>query len=198
MNSFSIWIEISIAGFFYAIALFFFILTILGVKDLRFVLDFKDYLALVAAGITIISYILGIFAHRLLPPLIKQPIRFIKKVFRKKKTEVINKDSISSKVNSVNIWQYGSVRLHKEIDFQFSLKSMFFSLILGSPLAGLCAAIWFWGTSNQKIGTIVILLGFFFGLLSFFAYKIQNKAYEKFLEAAFEEMKKVKNIVREK
>ena len=98
MNTFSLWIEISISGFFYVIALFFFLLTILGVENLNFIPNFKDYLAFVGVGIAIISYIFGILAHRL-------------------KEEVNN-----SKADSVDLWQYGSARLHKEIDFQFTIK----------------------------------------------------------------------------
>lgn len=198
MSSVSLWIEISISGFFYFIAAFFIVLKVAGVKDFTFITNVKDYLALIAVSVYIASYMLGILAHRLLPFVIGWPLKSIKRLFRRKRPRAETNDDIHHFANSIEVWQYGSDRLHKELDFQFSLRSMMFSLVIGLPISGICAAIWLGDTSAQWLALPITIIGFMLGVTFYLAYRIQRSIYNQIQQAAFEEMKTIKKISQNK
>lgn len=189
MGSLSLWmwIEISISGFFYLLALFFIILKVLGVKDLVFLSIIKDYAALLSVGIAIASYLLGILAHRLLS--IIRPFTFIKHLFKRKQVQDERPNWKQYCANLVKVWQYGSERLHRELDSQYSLNSLMRLLVIGIPLSGLSIALWIWETSLQQFALLILMLSFVLGLAFYLAYRIQRKYFEEIVQAISDEMK---------
>lgn len=77
MTSPALWAEITIAGFFYLLAAFFLTLKVIGVRDLSFLPSLKDYVAAISVGIVVVSYLLGLLAHRLIPIVLSRPVRFL-------------------------------------------------------------------------------------------------------------------------
>jgi hypothetical protein len=196
MGSFSLWIEISISGFFYLLALIFFMLKVFGIKDITFIADIKDFVTLVSVGIAIASYLLGMLAHRLLSVVFLKPLNFISRTFSRNQLTNEKTDYTRHNANLVKVWQYGSERVHKELDFQFSLNSLMRSLIVGIPLSGISIAVWAWETKFQNFGVSILVLSFVLGIAFYVAYRRQRILFKNIEQAAIDEMKTASKVNR--
>ncbi len=185
------WIEVSISGFFYLLTIFFIMLKALGVKELAFLPIMKDYTALLSVGIGIASYLLGILAHRLLPILIINPFTFVKHLFKRKKVQGERPNSKQHSENLVRVWQYGSERLHRELDSQWSLVVLMRLLVIGIPLSGMSIALWGWETPFQRSVLLILVLSFVLGLAFYLAYIMQRNHHNEIQQAAFDETKMI-------
>jgi hypothetical protein len=65
MTAPTLWIEITIAGFVYLVALCFFFLAIFKVSGFQILQPAKDFLPYISAGAIAASYVTGIVAHRI-------------------------------------------------------------------------------------------------------------------------------------
>jgi len=63
MNSRRLWLEITVAGFPYLAAAYFFFLSIFGIHDLRCIKPAPEYLPYIAVLVTVLSYVFGLAAH---------------------------------------------------------------------------------------------------------------------------------------
>jgi hypothetical protein len=191
LGSFTHWIEISISGFFYLLALFFITLKVLDFEDLTLLHDVGDFLTLISIGIGFASYVLGILAHRLLSIVLFKPYYFIKSKIRKKPTRDNKDEKARHDANLVRAWQYGSARVHNELDAQFSLTSLFRSLMAGVPLSGISISVWMWGTNAQHHVALILTLSFLLGIAFYFVYKIQRAHARKIEQNIFDEINKI-------
>lgn len=208
----TIWLEITISGFIYVLSAFFIVLRLLHVTDLSFISYVEDHLTLLSLATVAISYFVGMFAHRTISFFIFPIIRFVIRRLYPSSRPKQEKPSIrlfirkgiksiagSSPVlvdpiykHGVYIWQYGSIRLHKELDFQFSILALFRSLIFAFPLLGVTSAIWFSITIFNNLAIPLLVTFVILGFICIFIYRWQNTHFLKMRNAANEEMEIVR------
>jgi hypothetical protein len=141
MTSGNLWLEITIAGFPYLLSFFFLVLSATGVKDLKAVTPDKDYLPYISVGVVAASYVIGVLTHRLTQIVVPPLMGFLER--RLRLSNLANpQDPETLARNMARVWQRGSERLNKEIDFQFSLVALLRSLVLSLPILGLCISAW--------------------------------------------------------
>src|SRR5262249_43085605 len=146
--------------FFFVASLFFLALKLLDIHDLNFFVPLKDYLTFISVGVLGFSYILGILAHRAATIIFVQGSRLIDHQNRGLQE--------SPGAEMVQVWQYGSERLHTELDYQFNFLSLFASMTAAAPALGICAAAWLSDTAANHLAVPVGVLGVVLGI-SFFA-----------------------------
>lgn len=187
----SLWAEITISGFFYLMAIFFFILRILGLKDLTPFDGLKEYLAFLSIGAVAASYILGVLAHRLIPILL-----IIFKYLSTNKTRKAQTSNTNNKElhfhNLVNVFQYGSSRLNKEMDFQFSLLALLKSLTVALPIFTMSFLFWLSSAAESNLTLLLLGILLFMCMSMFVSFRIQESKYRMLQKAAFSEVLLVK------
>jgi len=163
MISFSLWTEVTISGFFYLVGVFFIILNLAGVKDFAFLSGLKDYVTLLAVFTLFISYLFGVLTLRMLQILLSPISQSLAKLLKNKDLAVIDRDVAAE--HNVIIFQYGSERLQREVDLQFSLYVMFSSLIFSIPFVGLTSYLWLAKIHLTLLGQAVLITSFAFGIV---------------------------------
>jgi hypothetical protein len=196
MGSITLWIEITISGFFYMLALFFIALRIFGIRDFNFIAEVKDFVTWISVGIAIASYVSGVLALKLLPTAWRKIVSIIRHILRRKQLSDVKTDTTRHYANLVKVWQYGSERLNKELDFQFSLRILFGLLAVGIPLSGISFLVWSWDTIVQDFATSVLILSLFLGVTSYTAYRRQRAHHKETQQAAFDEMDRLSKAKR--
>jgi hypothetical protein len=145
----TLWIEITIAGAVYVAAICFAWLGWLRAKDLLAVVGDKDLLPYLSAMAVAVSYVVGMLTHRLTAivgrPVLKhlERVATIPRLFDPTPREVHFADMVS-------VWQRGSARLHRELDFQFALVALLRSLLFSVPT--LTISVIFWLARTQQAG----------------------------------------------
>lgn len=191
-----IWVEVTIAGFFYLLSLFFLILFFADIKDLEFLSQFKELTTPIYIVILASSYLLGILAHRLIPLLHVNPFRSLIKWIKGHQ----NNDEQKSKstrektryLNQILTFQYGSDRLHRELDFQFSLFALLSSLSFAMPFLGVSLSLWLSITGFHRYILPAIICFTVLTICCIVAVKIQWKLYLGHRDAAYNEMQDFK------
>lgn len=152
MTAATLWIEITIAGSVYLAALVFLCLRLLGIGRIPVVAD--DLLPYLAAGVVAASYILGMLMHRLLQLGWSGVIRL-----RKTRPWLSDSDYFQAHyARDAIVWQFGSERLHRELDFQFALKALFRSLLVSIPFLAVTLSLWLGLTPWRGAVPLVIAL----------------------------------------
>lgn len=141
----TLWIEIIIAGFPFFVAIFFVALTALGITDLRGLTPDKDSLPYISAIAIAASYVAGTVALRLVQ--ISSGVgRYLRRARRRELTNgallPLIDDSVPLHSSMIAVWQHGSERLNREIDFQYSLFALFASLLASLLFLGGSLTIW--------------------------------------------------------
>jgi len=172
MTNAALWIEITIAGAIYLVAILFWVLALFVPPDASLGSqpgDIQEYLPYLSVGFVAVSYIVGILAHRIvqivIPPLLR----------RVEGLKDLSYD-IGSEEDLVRIWQYGSERLHKELDFQFALAALLRSLLFSVPLLGSGVGVWLFLRSQKgdwEVGGLTVVIW----ALCFLAYRRQWQRY---------------------
>ena len=173
MTNATLWIEITIAGAIYLVAILLWVLALLGPTDARLdSLRGGEFLPYLSVAFVAASYIVGIVTHRIVqifaPPLLRRVGGFLH-------IEDLSYD-IGSEEDLVRIWQYGSERLHREIDFQYTLVALIRSLLFSIPLLGTGVAVWLF-LRGQKGTWEVVGLTLVIWALCFLAYRHQWQRY---------------------
>jgi hypothetical protein len=151
------WLEITIAGAVYLLAAFFWVLVSLGLSDEQFGAlssqTLKEYLPYAAVAFAAASYVVGILANRVIQ---LTPRRLINPILTFLSPEPAP-PVVGERSNMVRIWQYGSERLHRELDFQYSLVVLIRSLLFSVPLFGAGVATWLYSSKRAGVWQTVIL-----------------------------------------
>lgn len=112
--------------------------------------ELKDYLPYISVAFGATSYILGMIAHRAVQLLPTKSLDRLARLFR------LSPRCSDSWWNAIlRIWQYGSDRLNREIDFQYSLVAPFRSLLLSVPILGSGVVAWLWSSRNREAWTVL-------------------------------------------
>ncbi len=128
------------AGFVYLAALIFLVLPPHPKQDIHAIISLKEllpYLSITAIGV---SYVFGIVFHRVTGLLLKMlrlgikypPLHKLLELYSGRRTD----DAVA------NVWQFGSVRIQREIDFQFGLLSLLRSLLFSIPFLAFSSTRW--------------------------------------------------------
>lgn len=192
MTSTPLSVEFTIAGFFFFLSYFFIVLKPIGVKDLSFISSFTDYILIITIFIVGFSYFLGLLFNRLILSLVPSFSIFIRKSFRVRNSSIVcDNSTASSYKNIIYIWQFGSERLHKSLDFHNSDLTLFRLLALGFPMFGISFSYWLSSTNLSSYIWITLALSVILGIVSHFVYKKQLKYYLELSNFASEELKKL-------
>lgn len=157
----TLWLEITIAGAFYLLGALFWVLVSLSPSDTQLSSlseNLESYLPYVGIGFAATSYVVGILAHRVIQ---LTPLKLVSRrlAFVTEPEDYV----VGDRGNMVRIWQYGSGRLHRELDFQYGLVALIRSLIFSVPLLGAGVATWLHsshreGTWQATILTVIVWL----------------------------------------
>jgi hypothetical protein len=192
MATTSLWAEATISGLFLLASIFLLSLKLLGISDLSLLSEAKDYLALASIGVAIVSYVLGVLGHRLivivLPPLARSLLRAVKLAGVFKVYEVES----TPHSHMIPVWQYGSERLHRELDYQFNFLVLFTSMTINLPLFGVSLALWSADAVSVKwMAMPALTLSVVVGLAFFAAHYFQYQQYREVQKQALLEMERV-------
>lgn len=187
----TLWAEITISGFVFVLAGAFLVLKYLGVRDLLFVADAREYAAILSVLALAASYVMGILAHRL----IGQLERALRPLLRRVNGRLAQPDEgayARGERARVAILQYGSERLIKEYDYQFNFTVMFSQFSVGVPVAGICAALWLLDTAQSRLALPVLITCLVIGAGFMVARANQRKAYRAFKNDAYLEVERIR------
>jgi hypothetical protein len=189
MTAPTLWIEITMAGAVYVAAIWFAILGWLKLDPTQGPPNIKDFLPYFVVIHVGASYIVGITMHRVTQVTAPPILRMLKRVhvFRLIRAEVDLATSAHF-VDLVTVWQYGSARLHRELDFQFALLALLRSLIFSLPLLGGAIAFWLNRTARKGVWESCFLLSFFW-MLAIISYARQADLYQKIKTSAIDAAK---------
>jgi hypothetical protein len=152
----TLWLEITIAGAVYLLAAVFWVLVSLSPSDVQlssWSSHLEQYLPYFAVGFAAASYVVGILAHRVIQLTPRKLINFFLAFLSTKPETYVTWD----RENMVRIWQYGSERLHRELDFQYGLAALIRSLIFSVPLLGAGIATWLHSSNREGTWQAVVL-----------------------------------------
>ena len=178
MTNGTLWIEITIAGCPYVLSVGLLVLAFLGIKDLGqwSVEKYLPYLSVVFVGT---SYIFGIISHRVVPEIAASVLRPFRRIIQLQ--ELKSPWSVEERtMQTLIIFQNGSQRLHRELDFQFSLVALLRSLLFSIPLLFFSFSVWLI-QSNRSGVALCAALAVPFWCLSFLAYRKQWAQYVRFM-----------------
>jgi hypothetical protein len=137
----AVWIEITIAGFVYVIAIIFCLAAAYDVTDIHQLLGLKELFPYCSAALVAASYVTGIICHRisqiLAPYILPRLVRFLRPT-ADRKGEIPTKTALEM----AEIWQNGSSRIQREIDFQYALVALLRSLLISVPFLGVSVFAW--------------------------------------------------------
>jgi hypothetical protein len=167
----ALWLEITIAGFMYLVAICFFALAGFRFTDFQKVLGLKEILPYLSVGVVASSYVIGMISHRITQALKWAVVKWWHK--RSKKPRVPDDIKFfTSKM--VPIWQSASDRLLKEIDLQYGLVSLLGSLTWSTPLVALSIVAWLLSVRRHGIWMVAAFaIGFW--VCCFVAYRRQAR-----------------------
>ena len=197
MPTSSLWAEITISGFLMLLTFFFLALKWLGIHDVTFFSNLKDYMTILSIGVVAVSYLLGILVHRLIFTIVPPILRFLMRLFRIFRDQQAFESRFKSHIDMVSVWQYGSDRLHQELDYQFNFLALSVSMTGVLPLLGISAALWLADTSAHRLAGPILILGLALGFGFFIAYLNQSRRYRHFQDLALLEMEKVQQAKKD-
>jgi hypothetical protein len=140
--------------------------------------DWKDFLPYFSAILVGASYVSGMVAHRGIQAL-KPRTRLLKLMGKEGDPTGRRK----REANLIEVWQFGSSRLHREVDFQYAMVVLLRSLSYSIPFLAISILTWL-NTTNKKGSLWVIVIGIFIWGPTMFSYVRQLSNYDfLFVEA---------------
>ena len=130
MTTWPLWIEITMAGSIYVVSLLFLVIAVWNPHpNLQFPpFNSQLFLAYLGAAFLGLSYIVGFVAHRSIQVLFDK--------FRAKTSRSDELDCLET------LWQLGSARVQRELDFQFTQLALLRSLLFSVPCLAVAVGIW--------------------------------------------------------
>jgi len=177
MTAPTLWLEITFAGFVYLIGIAFLVLAGYQIGDPRVLQPPERYLPYLSAGVVAASYVTGIVTHRLISAARKAIDRLVKPA------ETTKRDALWW-ADAIHIWQFGSQRVHREIDFHYALFALLRSLLFSIPFTGLSVLVWMVRTGKPGTGGILFMAATFWGPC--YAAFRQQRSYFRLLRTAAE------------
>jgi hypothetical protein len=140
MVSATLWIEVTMSGFGYLAALLFIMLPSDAKQDIQTVVSLKDLLPYLSALIIGASYTFGVLAHRVTGLAITIVRKALKRGHLYRLIEVYSGRRSDDAI--ADVWQFGSSRIQREVDFQFGLLILLRSFLFSIPLLTFSSARW--------------------------------------------------------
>jgi hypothetical protein len=178
----TLWIEITIAGFVYVLGLSFFLLPPNPTADLKAVLPYKDLLPYLSLATVGVSYVVGVVFHRLITAI---ALSLKEHLVRAKLGKLIEVFSSKRSPQLVAVWQFGSPRLQREIDFHFGLLVLLRSLLFSIPLLAVSSTLWATKSGLVNPWHMAAVYGAFW-VLSYVAHHLQVRLCRKIQNAAID------------
>jgi hypothetical protein len=155
--------EFLISGLIIVTTIFFAILSILGVRDLKFLVEFKELSTVFILLISVFAYLMGALLHGILSPatitILLSRIRF-KKSFDAGRWTKEDSDTFYW------ILQHGSEPLIDRIEYKQSMSRLLNAATLTLPLLGSSLTIWLTTGMGWKSGLVSAILFFLIWIAS--------------------------------
>lgn len=182
-------IEILITGFLFLGGTVLITLTFFGVSDISIILPSKELSTIfLLLGISF-SYVFGILAHRLTTNLTGFIKQFLKENFKKLRIfEYYDRPEKEVYENIVKGWQWGSERLHRGLNYHFSLLVLFRLLTIGIFYFGSSMAYWLHSLSSGIPIDKLLMFTFSLSAVCYIAFRRQRSIYLLLEKPAFEMM----------
>lgn len=184
MRSLWMWAETTICGSFYLSAVAFVALGLAGIRDFAWLSGLKDFAPLLFAMAVALSYVIGTLIIRLEQPLFVLVRRRLLPWWLPSLPET------PRIVDDVRVWQYGSPRLHRELDSQFSVLQLCKVMTLAVPILSMGIGFWLYRTGSCLLGFEAVAAGGVTGVAFLAAYREQRELFWKLLETAHAEVAK--------
>lgn len=182
-------VEIVGVGFIILLGLFFWGMFLIGIEDFTFLVSYDKYLPYLTIIATIISYILGISTHRV-SQVLSQTLRKLLAKQRRVRLHEYYKDPEAAVFESiVYVWQYGNERLHKGLDYHFTLLSFFRLTAIGVALLGSGLTLWLFRVENVVYALWALFFSLVLFVLFFLALRRQRVILKLVEEPAIKEIK---------
>lgn len=130
------WLQVTIPGFVYTTAVFFFLLTVYNKSNLDFN-DFKEYLLYIAILIVFISYVVGFAVH-----LTTEQILFY------------IQPNFSTPPGILTTLKGNNPKIYQSINDNYSNLVMFRHLVLSTSLLGIFLSRWLRNNKSIKVGWV--------------------------------------------
>ena len=193
MKEASLITEFIILGIIASASLLFSTLTILGIHDLTFILELKEYKEITYTLAIAVFYFLGAIFHRIGNAFIPFLTKIGGSVPLLKKYSAYMSCIPMLKKKNLYLRQYASTQITDYIDYLRRQLLLFRSLFVLLILFGLSLSIWLF-SSNQPTKYVVVAfcLPVSLALLALLAYKHQTDTYEATINNAYEILEKEK------
>ncbi len=192
MKTSGIWLEVTLSGAIFLLSVALFIMHAFDIHTLSMLSWVSGNLVVTTPLLIATSYVIGTIVHRLIPSL-WFPVRLVFGKIQGRKVSAKEDLRKFRYKNLVVLYQYGSERIQREQDFQYSLLALFRSLTPGFVLLGLSFFLWARQVDQLKphvcMGTVVCSL---LAVGTFAAWLVQKRNYGFLQNAINEEMKTVK------
>ncbi len=152
MKTSAIWLEVTISGVVFFISGVLLIMSALKIHTLSELNWYLDNFVVTTPLIIAASYVIGTIVHRLIPRFWFHVRRLFSQLRGKEASDKSNLRNDRYHGLTV-LWQYGSERIQRELDFQYSLFALFRSLNHGFALLGLSYFLWARG-ANLRAGSV--------------------------------------------
>ena len=187
----SIWLEITIAGFVYVLAIFFAIVGICDVHDLATLRPPNELLPYISAALVALSYVLGLIFHRLTQLVAPRTFPLLNRLIGRK--DNVYTKSPDSSLETAEILQGGSTRVHREVDFQFALVALFRSLVFSVPRLGVPAVAWLLRSHNSGV-VLFVSMDLLLWVMIVIAYQKQWRQHNRLKTAMLTIVRRTKKL----
>lgn len=191
MPSLWMWAELTICGGLYVLAGSFLVLRLHGDAGHGDIGWAKDFTGVLSALVLVVSYLTGVLVTRLQFWLWSAlRLRFANKRTRHHLwIQPYDRDL----GQYVRVWQYGSARLHHEIDSQYSVLDLCRSMTFAFPVCAAAFSVWAWRALDPTAAIAGAVLGVCVGGGFFLGFRYQTTHLGRLCGAADAELARKTN-----
>jgi hypothetical protein len=160
------------------------ILRYLNIPTLDFVYYYSDYLPYLSVVGLVASYLFGIIIFRFTDLFVSPLVNWLEEKIGRGRLLTTGNWADNRHAVHVKVLQYGSGRLHRELDFQFSTLAMLQQLTLSFPLACLSLANWIITTYAHEFSTPILAFALISEIIIVLAMIRQREGYLRLRNAA--------------
>ena len=160
-------------------------LSILGIYDLSFLSQAKDFSVVLAVGVTLLVYVLGTLTQRLGQLLNRNSLRFLIRLFGFDRfLEPLTDSNEEWLANYVLVLQLGSEQLVNRIQYGESLARIFKATMITTPLLAITLAMWLSVAVGWKGVAIAVTICAIITVTSLASYLLQRRNHRELVLTA--------------
>lgn len=182
MATTSLVVEFLLIGLFPFFTIFFTVLLILGVYDLSFLSQLKDFSSILTVCFILFIYLLGAITHRLSQLVNANSLKFLWKIRSLKSMGKTFSKSEKWTVDYHLVNQFGSDNICEKITYNESLLRVFRSVALSVPIFAIPLSLWLSTTIGFIAALVALIACLVITFQAIIALPIQYKNYREAIE----------------